>query len=462
MEANILLLVTFAVIGSGPCGTLAALQLLKEGHAVVMFEVNSSETVRSEGLSNSLKMVGGSSAPYDIHQLLRITHQNVELGFYRSKMPGGFSNVWGATWGAQEGLKSDDWDRHHGVVTDLLVRDGYLGDNSNQVCDCFSFIQDVNSSFASEPTLRKTLLALNSEICDCIPCGNSSCIHGSVWNSKSFLAQCLLFENFEYRTGRDVTRLEDTGGQLLVKGEGFSEEFKDVIIAAGTMGTVEILLNSDFGLQQITLQDTLMGFLPLLRFGVRKKHHGGFAFSQYSIDFKFGRKNLSAHTQLYADSEIYQDRIMGKLPAFLNPILKQLIQFVLPHIAIAIIYKDAAASPRVSISKLSVARELNVNFLKPASSTLGLRKQLWRIFRTLGFFPLLPLLAWSKPGESYHLGAMENTILDEFGTMKSISGLHVVGAITLPSVEPGPITHSAMAQSSRLVERILYQNLDRT
>lgn len=453
---------TFAVIGSGPCGTLAALKLLRAGHEVIMFDVNSSEAVRSKELSSSLKMVGGSLAPYDIHQLLRITSQNVELDFYRSKMSGGFSNVWGATWGAQEGLISDDWDRHHGLVTDLLVNDGYLGNNSNQVCDCFSFIQDVNSSFASELTLRKTLLALNSEICDCVPSGNSSCIHGSVWNSKSFLAQCLLFKNFEFRTGRDVTRLEKTGGQILVKGDGFSEEFNNVIIAAGTMGTVEILLNSDIGLQQITLQDTLMGFLPLLRFGVRKKHHGGFAFSQYSFDFRFGRKNLSAHTQLYADSEIYQDRIMGKLPAFLTPILKQLIHFILPHIAIAIIYRDAAASPRVSLSKLSVAREINVNFLKPASSTLGLRKQLWRIFRTLGFFPLLPFLAWSKPGESYHLGAMENTILDEFGTMKSISGLHVVGAITLPSVKPGPITHSAMAQTSRLVEKILYQNLERT
>jgi hypothetical protein len=453
---------TFAVIGSGPCGTLAALQFLKAGHAVVIFDVNSTEAINFKGLSNTLKVVDGSSAAYDIHQMLRMTHQNEELGFYRSKISGGFSNVWGATWGSQESLKSDDWDRHHGIVTDLLVKDGYLGDNLNEVCNCFNFIQDRTSRIPLEITFQKTLLALNPNICDCIPDGYSSCSHGSVWNSKSFLSQCFLYKNFEFRTGKDVTLIEDIRGKLIIKGAGFSEEFRNVIIAAGTVGTVEILLNSDLGIKEIILQDTLMCYLPLLRFGVRKKHRGGFAFSQYSFDFKFGRKKLSAHAQLYADSEIYRERIIGKLPDFLKPILKQLVQFILPHMAIAIIYRDAASSPRLSFNKLAKAREINVDFLSPTNSALGLKRRVWRIFRSLGFLPLLPLLAWSKPGESYHLGAMENKILDEFGTMKSIPGLHIAGAISLPSVQPGPITHSAMAQTSRLVERILYQNFERT
>jgi hypothetical protein len=88
-------------------------------------------------------------------------------------------------------------------------------------------------------------------------------------------------------------------------------------------------------------------------------------------------------------------------------------------------------------------------------SSLGLIRRLWQVFRYLGFFPLLPLLSWSQPGESYHLGAMDGEILDEFGSVKSIPGLHVAGALSLPNIAPGPVTHSSMAQTSRLIEKLV-------
>ena len=446
---------TFAVIGSGPCGSLAALKLLQAGQTVVMFEVDSHELIESTGLSKRLKLVDGSSATYDIHQLLSVVHKNMDLGFYRAKLAGGFSNVWGATWGAQESLKSGDWNQNLQFVTNLLVQDGYLEGKANQVCECLSFIEGLESNLPPGVSIRRTLLALNPDICDCIPNGYSSCIHGAVWNSKSLLNQCLSFNTFSMNTGRDVIGFEKRDGRIIVNGDGFSEIFENVIVAAGSVGTIEVLLNSNVGSKELILQDTLMGFLPLFRFKIRKKHQGGFAFSQYSFEMKFGKNNLKAHVQLYADAEIYRDRILGKLPTVLSPLVVPFIELLLPHLAIAIIYRDQAGSPRIAFSKTAEKRQLTVDFLEPPHSAKGLTWQLWKIFKSIGFLPLLPLLSWSKPGESYHLGAVENQILSEFGSVKSMPGLHVGGAFALPSLEPGPITHSSMAQTSRLIEHIL-------
>ena len=120
----------FAVIGSGPCGSLAALLLLQAGHQVELFDVDSDDSLDPDGLTSKLKLVGSSSAPYDIQQILQVTKSGAAYGIYRSKSMGGFSNVWGATWGAQPSLEGFDWLEHHGSVTQLLLEDGYLGEKS--------------------------------------------------------------------------------------------------------------------------------------------------------------------------------------------------------------------------------------------------------------------------------------------------------------------------------------------
>jgi hypothetical protein len=231
-------------------------------------------------------------------------------------------------------------------------------------------------------------------------------------------------------------------------------EFQTVTLAAGSLGTVEILLNSLNDVPALTLQDTRMGFLPLFRFRIRTRHKGGFAFSQFNINTNFGKKNLAIHIQLYSDAEIYRHRIVGKLPRFISPIIEPLLNVILPHLAIAIVYVDAEMSTQISFSKTNQSRELNVDFIKASVSGRGLKRRLWSIFREIKFLPLLPLLSWSKPGESYHLGALGNQILDDFGSVKELPGVYIAGAIALPRVEPGPITHSAMAQTSRLIEHL--------
>ncbi len=458
------MLMKHAIVGSGPCGAIAALLLLRAGHQVILFDVNSDASLSESNLASTLKLVNGSSAPYDIHQVLRIQNKCTGANFYRSKVMGGFSNVWGATWGPQDSLDSSEWQKHHQVVTDLLQEDGYLSVEPNRNCDCLDFLETkvYPSSFPAEFKGGKTPLAVNPTVCECVDSGRSACTHGSVWNSKAIIEKCRKFESFEYHSGKDVTMVKTGAGHLVVSGDEFALEYESVILAAGTVGTVEILLTSLPGKPELTVQDTQMGYIPLFRYHSRKNHEGSFAFSQYRFDLRFGKENLAAHTQLYADSEIYLDRIVGKLPGVLRMFFAPFVKSLTKHLAIGIIYLDAKASPKLTFSGTGKPREMNVAFSKPRFGKAGLLRQLWRLYRTLGFLPMLPAIVWSGPGESYHLGAMEDGIIDEFGSVKEIKGLYVVGSIALPKLEPGPITHSAMAQTSRLVERVLYQNLERT
>jgi len=445
-----------AVIGSGPCGALAALLLLSAGNDVWLYDVNSDESLNPSDLIDKLKLSEESSAPYDIQQILKVVHKQDPIGIYRSKLSGGFSNVWGATWGAQRSLNTGTWPRHHDVVTNILFEDGHLKANSNLNCDCLEFLNEFIDSLDLLPgvTFEKSLLALDPSTCGCVPDGLSSCVHGGVWNSKSLLARCYSFDSFKFKSGCDVTRIEKSDVGLKLIGDGFSDEFQTVTLAAGSLGTVEILLNSLKDVPALTLQDTRMGFLPLFRFRIRTRHKGGFAFSQFNINTHFGKKNLAIHIQLYSDAEIYRHRIVGKLPRFISPIIEPLLNVILPHLAIAIVYVDAEMSTQISFSKTNQSRELNVDFIKASVSGRGLKRRLWSIFREIKFLPLLPLLSWSKPGESYHLGALGNQILDDFGSVKELPGVYIAGAIALPRVEPGPITHSAMAQTSRLIEHL--------
>jgi hypothetical protein len=447
----------YAVIGSGPCGSLAALLLLRAGHQVELYDVDSNHSLNSENLTLKMKLVGDSSAPYDIQQILKVYKAESPFGIYRSKLSGGFSNVWGATWGAQPLLGGSDWPKHYKFVTDLLLEEGYLEGNTNTSCDCFRDLADSVGGLRSlqGTNVAKSTLALKSVECGCILKGLSSCAHGGVWNSKSLIRRCSTHGGFTFHTGKDVIKIDKIESGLLLAGESFTNEFDSVILAAGSIGSVEILLNSLPETPNLSLQDTRMAFLPLLRFGNRTKHKGGFAFSQYSIDTLFGKTQLKAHIQLYSDSEIYRDRILGKIPTFLSPVVEPFLNSLIPHLAIAIVYVDSDASPKVRFRKSEGERKLVVDFLRPMVSVRGLKTQLWKIFRRIKFFPLLPFLSWSNPGESYHLGAVGNQLLDEFGSVKALPGLHVAGSISLPQIEPGPITHSAMAQTSRLIERLL-------
>jgi hypothetical protein len=463
----------YSIIGSGPCGVTAAFLLLRAGFEVEIIDVDSHAGIDSENLQGTLKLMGDSSAPYDVHQFLILQEKGVPTTFYRSKLSGGFSNVWGATWGAQSTLSGDEWERHHQIISEILssgadddCRKYYVDDflSANRVCNCFDFINKNLSKFDSTSTfsVKKTALAINPKFCDCVSAGMTSCIHGSVWNSKSLLAACKTFDSFSYVVGFDVVKYKLLPNKVELFSLAETRNAEALIIAAGPIGTSEIILNSESDSRFLQLEDTQIGFFPIFRFQLRKPHPGGFAFSQFRVDFKFGKSGLAAHLQLYADAEIYLERILGKFPIQVRKILAPLIGVILPHLGIGIVYMDSKTSPSLSFSVSDILRTLQVQKVEPQQKRWGFKKRLMMVTQSLGFLPLLPVLIWSKPGESYHLGSAKCELFDEFGVLLRDSRISCAGSFSLPTISPGPITHSSMAQTSRLVEKIIDQNFERT
>ena len=453
------------VIGSGPCGALAALLLLEAGFDVDLIDVDNNQTADNPNLEKELKLVDGDSSPYDINQILKIEVEGKPATFYRSKVEAGFSKVWGATWNSPWVSQDDSWVKNYSKVDHVVSKNLYgsvknLGQSIalDCNCDCLSFLSASDSGL--EGILQVSDLAVQNLECGCVASGKSFCIHGSVWNSSYLINECRKFPSFTFRKGVDVTDLKFQEVGVVINSSGDLLQYDMITLAAGPLGTAEVLLNSLDEIKSISMNETRMGFLPFLRYKLNTGHSGAFAFSQFKFDIQSGDEGL-AHVQLYAHSEQYSERIEGKAPKVLTPFVRLALKFLTPHMGIALIYLNSAYSESLKISKLGIERKLLVELFKPTRKNPGFGKKIWSHFREIGLLPLLPALSWAKPGESYHLGAVKG-LLDDYGFLRKDSRLSVAGSFALPVILPGPITHAAMAQTARLVERIVHQNLERT
>jgi hypothetical protein len=452
------------IVGAGPCGTLTALILLEAGHEVVLFDVNDRTETSKKELKSNLKLTNGSASPYDINQSLRLRVQSSPATFYRSKVLGGFSNVWGATWGSVLINDGQEWKKHFEAATERVFESLAISpeNGSDFGCSCFNFLSDSIQKKDTDCFLNfsKTQLAINPNVCNCINSGQTSCVHGSVWNSKSLLDECAGHSKFSFKDGVDVTKIEVGREDVAILDDDKTYSFDAITVAAGPLGSAEIMLNSFPNLDKIKISDTLMGYVPFFRFKLNDGHSGAFAFSQYRFDLELGHRDLRVHIQLYSHSEVYLDRILGKLPKLIRPIFGKMADFILPHIGIALIYLDSKASSSLSISKGVDDRNLDIKVFGPEIRARGLRRKLIGAFRALKIFPFVGLISWTKPGESYHLGAGAKDLLDEYGFVKIDKRISFAGSLALPRVDPGPITHASMAQSSRLAEKIIHQNFE--
>ena len=118
----------FAVIGSGPCGALVALLLLENGYSVDLITLNNVENSDNKNLEGALKLAGEDSRVYDVNQILKIIVGDKDASFYRSKVLGGFSNVWGATWESPRFSQDPTWLQHFEKATERVRKSLGLSD----------------------------------------------------------------------------------------------------------------------------------------------------------------------------------------------------------------------------------------------------------------------------------------------------------------------------------------------
>ena len=454
----------FGVVGSGPSGALAALILLQNGFDVDLIEIDNKDQINSDDLHTQLKLNNGDSSTYDMNQLLKIQVDGKPGTFFRSKVLGGFSKVWGATWESSFARDEPSWGEHYGIATEFMrssldssTKNLIASENFNFECDCLTFIEK-SSSFALDET-RKTDLAIAYGKCGCIAEGKNFCNHGSVWSSLSIVEECKKYEGFRLFSGTDVKAISSSGCLEIKSADNTKLKYDFVILASGPLGISEILLNSFEEIQEIHLSETRMGYAPFFKYRLNTGHKGAFAFSKYRLDLKNSKQEVLAHVQLYPHSELYFDRIKGKFPKFFGFFSRIFLTMLSPHMGISLFYINSKMSESLTLSIDESLRQLNIQTVKAKSDCHSLKRLIRLKLKDLGLKQLLPSFMMAKVGESYHLGAAQD-LLDDFGFLRIDSRIAVAGSFALPQIVPGPITHAAMAQTSRLVERIIHQNLE--
>ena len=453
------------VIGSGPCGAFAALRLLQSGFDVDLIEIDNRDAVQKKDLHTELKLNDGESSTYDMNQHLKIKIDGKPATFYRSKVLGGFSGVWGATWDSNFVSEDPSWVEHYAIATTFMQSslESYTHNLSGMTqpdsgCDCLSFIE--NSSSFGINGVKESNLAIKYGKCICIAMGKSACNHGSIWSSLSLIEECKKYENFRLISGVDVLSISVAELIKINSRINFSLEYDSIILGAGPLGVSEILLNSFEKIQTIRLSETRMGYVPYFKFKLNSGHEGAFAFSKYRFDLKNKQREVMAHVQLYVHSELYLDRIKGKVPQPFKALASVALKALSPHMGIALFYISSALSESLEISVNKTSRQLDIKTLQAKGKSFNVKRRIKLAISELGVKLFLPSFIMAKVGESYHLGAAEN-LLDEFGFLKIDGRISVAGSFALPQITPGPITHAAMAQTSRLVERIIHQNFER-
>ena len=458
-----------AVIGSGPCGAVAALKLLRSGHNVTMLDIGQKVNMDSQLNSNSKNFPGNSvkGAPeyYDFDEFNKYHLQNGSRNWYTSKAEGGFSSVWGATWETQNTILGPNWADAYKEADQLvfgeimeLASSQHFGPRIKQgaVCICFEDVLKRLGSNEFQPNLELTYripeLAVSASRCDF----NGNCIvhcaNKAIWNSKILLLACKTYKTFVYSPGSFVTSLYDSTFGVEVLTEKYERSFDACVLAAGPIANASLILRSKLK-NQIDLGDTRIVAMVFVRLRKPKKHLGEFSLAGLSLNMKAGSYfQFPTHIQLYSHANRFIDRIKNLIPKPFRMLFLKLFQGLSRYVVFGLMYTDEKDSTSLRLTGVGITQ---VEYVKNSRATKALISQyvfLLKNYKKTGLIPL-PIMKLGHPGDSYHVGNAKNNAVDDYGVLTGHPNILVAGSFSLPRLFGGAITRSAMAQTVRMVDR---------
>jgi hypothetical protein len=236
--------------------------------------------------------------------------------------------------------------------------------------------------------------------------------------------------------------------------------YEKVFLACGPLESFRILASSKIVVNTGYLKDSATFFLPLIALPrISASFKSTFGLSQLFVRLGRAGTTPSSQYQLYEYSDELISRAQGALP-FGKFIPKSILEFFLSKMLIGIGYLDGEVSPSILMTVVengSIHSQLN-----PAGITIKERnqriqdsiKRLSKSIRGRGLFPLRFLKQIALPGEGVHFGSWlpMGGGSDLLGRPNGCRNIHVVDSSVLPSIAPGPITFTIMANARRIAE----------
>ena len=444
------------IVGSGPCGLLAAKLLLDSDHKVILLDIGANVFETSEDKKSSrLKSIFGSIHSYDWNNTLGFKSLSKDIEVHPSKGLFGYSTVWGATWDEYESLKTSEWRKAYKIAEEYITFPTSLSVDQNNFCSCFEF--NFKNNLNKNSLVFSTKLALNSN--KCVSCGacQTGCTYNAIWTAKELFMECTQSKMFKYVSNFTVDSFSESGKFIeITSSSGVKITGKHLFLAAGPLSTGRILLKSKI-VKKITIKDTQICYMPLISVAKLTKHVGSFALSTHSVRLKSVLRPM-AYLQFYSHLNESLVRITSSYSKSLGRILHLILRVLNNRIRLCLVYLPSNISPRI-VLQLSennsdlchVSREGNFSFYKKISSTIQLLPMLLK-------FKLLPVLIaskWGKTGSSYHLGSSTDVDISEEGFLANKSRVQILGSLALKEIEVGPITATLLAQTVLAVESFL-------
>ena len=476
-----------AVIGSGPSGWATCKKLLQLGHEPTIIDSALQESdpyikIDSHGKQKlDRKLFFESDLPYRIFPTgpkLFIDGVKVTPSFSE----GGLSLVWGSTMLPYSKIDLMDWpidisrlndkyqeiakwvpitgnsDRLSAIYGDFFSRRSVIP--SQRVLRILELIHRSDDDFVLG-TSRLAVETGKNDVNGCYYCG--SCLNGCpgsfIWST---LNEKLNVPHLKLR----VLSLCETQNKVSISGLTIDNQlvknldFDKVFLASGPVESFRILATSKMVPVEAILQDSAMFYTPIYApKKLRNIKKNSFSLSQIFIHLKFNKSTNVSMYQLYDFSENLVERTHS-LNRFTRVIPKRVYRLVLKQMLISIGYLHSKDSPSIDMKlktdgdveiKLSKnGRDLNFRNDLIKKSNLELTKK----FRKIGMLPIRFLNKKASPGEGVHYGAwlQMGKKSDLLGRPNECTNIHVVDSSILPSIPPGPITYTLMANAIRIVE----------
>ena len=477
-----------AVIGSGPSGWSVTSTLTQLGHEVTVIDasliesdVKKIETRKTTSTLNR-KLYFGSDLPYKSFPFgPSLDSQGVNPIFSFAR--GGLSLVWGATmlpyckedtarWpfdisvlenrfralskkipiaGAADGLSP--------TYGDFYSRRGILP--SGRIVRFLESIMRIESAEIQVGLSRLAVETGTNGIDGCIYCNKciSGCPSNFIWSSNELNIKA------EHRKLR-VLKLQESDSGIEIEAIDIHglrhvlHNFEKVFLASGPVESFRILASSKIVEDTSTLKDSATFFLPLFvlpKLGT--VNDNSFGLSQLFVRLNRNGSQVASQFQLYEYSDDLISRAKRALP-FGSLIPDSILKHLLKRMMVAVGYLDGADSPRIQMRLLE--DESLLSCLSPTGKSYEERNKVIKLsIKRLsghilkhGLIPLPFLTQVAVPGEGVHFGSWlpMGDKSDLLGRPTGSQNIHVVDSSVLPSIAPGPITFTVMANAMRIAE----------
>jgi choline dehydrogenase-like flavoprotein len=286
------------------------------------------------------------------------------------------------------------------------------------------------------------------------------CAKGAIYSAAQDVEALVKRDNFTYRRGVFVQTIEREGDEILVRFEGGVVRARTVVLAAGTIGSTKLALQSlghrDQPIELVSNPAFAMAFCLPGRIG-RAMASKGFSLGQLGFRIEADADDPDyAHGVVFSGGSLLTSEIARHLPLS-RPAAVGFMRRMMPSLVFLNCFLPGNYSRHTVALGNSGELEIKGAYAPDFETRVDfLRRKLTKEFRHLGAYALPGGARVSEPGSDIHyagtfpMGGDSVLSTDAQGQLVGIPGLHIADGAVLPQLAAKNPTFTIMANADRI------------